>query len=115
MENTKSTSKEILAKIRKLGLEGEIDFYFVPSAELKNKIVRGGDPILDKLPFLAKKIFLELPQDKGVALLTSMVLKYIDGTLDKNNSYIFDLGEIKIHNENELMIKALGRAKNMQK
>ena len=115
MENTKPTSAEMLAKLKKLGLEDEIEFYFVPSAELKNRIVRGGDPILDKLPTLAKKVFLELPQDKGVALYFPMVLKYIEGTLDKNNSYIFDLGEIRVRNESELMIKALSRSKNMPK
>lgn len=115
MENSKPTSSEVLAKLKKLGIAEEVEFYFLPSAELKRRIVRGGDPIIDKLPTLAKKIFLELEQYKGIALYTPMVLKYIDGTLDRNNSYIFDLGEIRIRNENELMIKALSRAKNMTK
>lgn len=113
--NTKPTSGEILAKLKKLGIENEVEFYFIPSAELKNRIIRTGDPVIDKLPVMAKRIFLELPQDKGVALYTPMVLKYIDGTLDRNNSYIFDLGEIRVRNENELMIKALSRAKNIVK
>ena len=115
MENSKPTSGEMLAKLKKLGLENEVEFYFLPSAELKNRIIRGGDPIIDKLPVLARKIFLELPDGKGISLYFPMVLKYIDGTLDKNNSYIFDLGEIRVKNENELMIKALARAKNMTK
>lgn len=112
MENqSKPTSKEILMKLKQLGIDNEVEFYFVPSAELKNRIVRGGDPIIDKLPKLAKSIILELPFDKGIALYTPMVLKYIEGSLDKNNSYIFDLGEIRVRNENELMIKALNRSK----
>ena len=115
MENSKPTSKEMLDKLKRLGIADEIEFYFIPSAELKNRIVNGGDPIIDQLPPLTRKIFLELPQDKGIALYFPMVLKYIDGTLDKRNSYIFDLGEIRVRNENELMIKALNRAKNMPK
>ena len=115
MENKKPTSGEILAKLKKLGLENEVEFYFIPSNELKNRMVRGGDPIIDKLPALARKIFLELPPGKGIALYFPMVLKYIEGTLDRDNSYIFDLGEIRVRNENELMIKALNRSKNIPK
>lgn len=116
MENKKEpTSKEFINKLKKLGLENEIEFYFVPSNELKNKIVRGGDPIISKLPDLARTVFLELPQGKGVALYTPMVIKYLDGTLDKNNSYIFDLGEIRVRNANELIVKGLNRSNNMKK
>jgi hypothetical protein len=115
MENNKPTTGEFLAKLRKLGIENEIDFYFLPSKELKEKIIRGGDPIIDKLPKLAKTSFLELPYGKGIALYTPMVIKYIDGTLDKNNSYIFDLGEIRVRNANELMIKCLNRSKIAEK
>jgi len=114
MEN-KPTSHEMLAKLRSLGIADEVEFYFLPSQELKRRIVTGGDPVIDKLPTLAKKVFLELEYGKGIALYTPMVLKYIDGTLDKNNSYIFDLGEIRIRNDNELIIKALSRSKNASK
>ena len=111
MENNKPTPGEFLAKLRKLGIEDEVEFFFLPSAELKNKIARGGDPILDKLPPLAKKCLLEVPYGKGLALYRPMVIKYIDGTLDKDNSYIFDMGEIRVQNANELMIKCLNRSK----
>jgi len=114
MNDSKPTPGEFLAKLKQLGLADEVEFFFLPSAELKNRIVRGGDPIIDALPSMAKRIFLELPDGKGIALYTPMVIKYIDGTLDKNNSYIFDLGEIRVRNANELCIKALNRSKNMK-
>lgn len=111
MDDNKPTSGEFLAKLKKLGLEDEVEFFFIPSVELKNRLVRGGDPIIDKLPDMAKKLFLNLPEGKGISLHTPMVIKYIDGVLDKNNSYIFDLGEIRVRNANELYIKALNRSK----
>jgi len=114
MNENKPTPGEFLAKLKQLGLADEIEFFFLPSAELKNRIIRGGDPVIDALPSMAKRIFLELPDGKGIALYTPMVIKYIDGVLDKNNSYIFDLGEIRVRNANELCIKALNRSKNMK-
>jgi len=115
MEKNQPTSNEMLAKLKKLGLENEVEFIFIPSVELKNRIIRGGDSIIDKLPPLARKVFLELPEGKGIALYFPTVLKYIDKTLDRNNSYIFDLGEIRVRNENELIIKALNRSNNLRK
>jgi hypothetical protein len=115
MKDNKPTSGEVLAKLKKLGIADEVEFYFLPSPELKRRIIRGDDPIIAKLPYLARKIFLELKEGQGVALYTPMVLKYIDGTLDEKNSYIFDLGEIRIRNEHDIMIKALNRAENLRK
>jgi len=113
MENkSKPTSKEMLEKMRKLGIDKEVEFYFVPSQELRNRIARGGDPILDQLPESAKKIILTCPPGKGISQYNQMVLKYIEGTLDKRNSYVFDLGEIRVQNANELMIKCLNRSVN---
>lgn len=111
MEKTNPTSGEMLAKLKQLGIADKVEFYFVPSAELRNRIARGGDPIIDELPPLAKKVFLELQYGQGIALYTPMVLKYIEGTLGKKNSYIFDMGEIRVRNEGELMIQCLNRAK----
>jgi hypothetical protein len=42
-----------------------------------------------------------------------MVMKYIEGTLDVKNSYIFDLGEIRIQNYGEIVLKCLNRSKQM--
>ncbi len=112
--NIKSTSKEVIEKIKNLGLQGSIDFYFIPSQTLINMIIRGGDPVIDSLPLFSKKLFTELERDQGVLLDTNMVWKYIDGTLDKKNTYLFDLGEIKIYNlpVKELVIKGLNKSKD---
>jgi hypothetical protein len=108
MENNKPTPGEFLAKLRKLGIEDEVEFYFVPSPELRNRIARGGDPVLDKLPKAAKEMILS---GRPHALYRPMVVKYIDGTLDKDNCYILDMGKIGVKNEHELMIKCLNRSK----
>jgi hypothetical protein len=110
----KYTSSEMLAKFRQLGIENEVEFYFVPSSRLKQLIAQGGDPILDKLPPLARKCILELRDGQGMAIYTPTILKYIDGTLDENNKYIFDMGEIRVQNEGQLMLKALNKSNKLR-
>lgn len=104
----------MIAKFKQLGIENEVEFYFVPSAKLKQLIIQGGDPIVDKLPQLSRKCILELPDGKGLPQYTPMVLKYLDGTLDDNNKYILDMGELRVQNEGELMLKALNKSNKMR-
>jgi hypothetical protein len=104
---------EVVEKIKKLGIMPEIEFYFVPSTDLKNRIIRGGDLIIDQLPKLAKEVILNLPSGQGISVYSPMVMKYIEGTLDVKNSYIFDLGEIRIQNYGEIVLKCLNRSKQM--
>jgi hypothetical protein len=104
----------MLAKFRQLGIENEVEFYFVPSTRLKQLVVQGGDPIIDKLPPLARKCILELQDGQGMAIYTPTILKYIDGTLDANNTYLFDMGEIRVQNEGQLMLKALNKSQKIR-
>jgi len=115
MSEKQSISKEAIEKIKQLGILPEIEFYFIPSTELKNRIARGGDLIIDQLPALARKVILTLPTDKGISLYSPTVLKYLEGTLDQRNSYILDLGEIRIQNYGEVVIKCLNRSKRLSK
>lgn len=110
----KYTSTEMLAKFRELGIENEVEFYFVPSSRLKQLISQGGDPILDKLPLLARRCILELRDGQGMAIYTPTILKYIDGTLDANNTYLFDMGEVRVQNEGQLMLKALNKSQKLR-
>jgi hypothetical protein len=110
----KYTTQEMIDKFKELGIAGEVEFYFVPSARLKQLIVQGGDSVIDKLPPLSKKCILELQDGQGMAIYTPTVLKYIAGTLDKNNSYIFDMGEIRVQNEGQLLLKAMNQSKKMR-
>lgn len=110
----KYTAKEMMDKFRELGIAGEVEFYFVPSSRLKQLVAQGGDPIIDKLPSLARKCILELKDGQGMAIYTPTVLKYIEGTLDANNTYLFDMGELRVQNEGELLLKALNRSQKLK-
>jgi len=110
----KYTSAEMLAKFRQLGIENEVEFYFVPSTRLKQLVAQGGDLIIDKLPPLARKCILELRDGEGMAIYTPTILKYIAGTLDANNTYLFDMGEIRVQNEGQLMLKALNKSQKLR-
>jgi hypothetical protein len=112
--NKNFTSKDMLLKFKELGIENEVEFYFVPSSKLKQLIVQGGDPIIDKLPQLARKCILELQDGKGLPMYTPTVLKYIDGTLDMYNKYLLDMGELRVQNEGQLMLKALNQSGKMR-
>lgn len=110
----KYTAKEMMDKFRQLGIAGEVEFYFVPSARLKELITQGGDPIIDKLPFLARKCILELQHGQGMAIYTPTVLKYLEGTLDANNTYLFDMGDMRVQNEGQLLLKALNQSQKLK-
>lgn len=71
-------------------------FIFVPSAILKEKLTNKSDPLLNELPDSMVGHLLSCPYGSGIATDTEMILKYLDGTLDKNNSYLFSQGEIRV-------------------
>lgn len=110
----KYTAKEMMDKFRELGIANEVEFYFVPSARLKQLIIQGGDPIIDQLPSLARKCILELADGQGMAVYTPTVLKYVDGTLDARNTYLFNMGELRVQNEGQLVIKAMNNSKKFR-
>ena len=104
----------MMDKFRELGIANEVEFYFVPSARLKQLIIQGGDPIIDQLPSLARKCILELADGQGMAVYTPTVLKYVDGTLDARNTYLFNMGELRVQNEGQLVIKAMNNSKKFR-
>ncbi len=68
------------------------DFMYIPSIELCNKIIQG-DPRAKGINTI---IMTTLLKKQTMRLDTNMVLKYCAGTLDKNNTWIFDNGDIKV-------------------
>lgn len=74
----------------------KITIYFVPSANLKDKVSRDSDPILSKLSSGMKAAILSCTDGIGINLDPSLVLKFIDQTIDNNNKYWLSMGDIKI-------------------
>jgi hypothetical protein len=103
------TPRQVVEKIRELGLQDDIQFLFVPNEALRNRVMRCGDPIVDKLASKVKEAILLCGPGEGVSLENSVVLGYIDGTIDANHAYVLGMGEIRITNVNELVLKGMQR------
>ena len=68
------------------------DFMFMPSPDLCTYITRGA-PEAVGINRVMTSIIL---QRKPIRLDSNMVIKYCKGILDKNNSWLFDNGNIKV-------------------
>ena len=68
------------------------DFMFIPSSELRSKIVQGCQESVG-INHVMTTIIL---QGKPIRLDSEMVKKYCAGTLDKKNTWLFDNGNIKV-------------------
>ena len=68
------------------------DFMFIPSPELCNKIIQGCPESIGINKVLTSIILSREP----VRLDPNMVMKYCLGTLDRNNTWLFDNGNIKV-------------------
>ncbi|MAG24396.1 hypothetical protein CMI47_02355 [Candidatus Pacearchaeota archaeon] len=81
--------------------DDSVTFYFLPSARLKDFILQNTHPIVKELPQELKVVFLE---NKGIAIANDMVLTFIDGTIDANNKFILDNGEIRVIDNNDIRL-----------
>ncbi len=68
------------------------DFMFIPSHDLKNMIAKG-HPMAKGINQVMTAILL---MGKPIRLDSNMVVKYCMGTLDRNNKWLFDNGDIKV-------------------
>jgi len=68
------------------------DFMFEPTSELCNKIIQGCPESIG-ISRVIKAIIL---QRKPIRLDSRMVIKYCQGVLDKNNTWLFDNGNIRV-------------------
>jgi hypothetical protein len=90
-----------IQKIRNAINNEGVEFYFLPNTRLKDLIMQNSHPIIQELPQKMKLTFLE---GKGVSITNDMVLKFIEGNLDKKNKLILDNGEIRVINNSDLKI-----------
>lgn len=68
------------------------DFFFMPTPELREKVVQGHPMTVGIVDPLNTFIM----QGKLLKLETSMVQKYCLGSLDAKNTWVFDQGHIKV-------------------
>jgi hypothetical protein len=85
-------------QIRNAIEDPNVEFVFIPSAELKRRIASGSDPMLNRLASKLVVTLLQLPSDQAIRLDKSLVLKAIEGSLDDQHEYIFGLGEVRVLN-----------------
>lgn len=88
-------------KIRNAINSDDVEFYFLPNARLKDTILQNVHPIIKELPQENKVTFLE---GKGMYISKDMVLKFIDGSIDKKNKFILESGEIRVINNSDLRL-----------
>ncbi|MAH42652.1 hypothetical protein CL614_02905 [archaeon] len=90
-----------IKKIKNAINNEDVEFYFLPNTRLKDLIMQNSHPIIQELPQNMKLTFLE---GKGISIANDMVLKFIEGNLDKKNKLILDNGEIRVINNSDLKI-----------
>jgi len=68
------------------------DFMFEPTPDLCNTIVQGCPESIG----ISRVLTAIILQKKPIRLDSKMVIKYCQGTLDKNNTWLFDNGNIRV-------------------
>jgi hypothetical protein len=68
------------------------DFMFIPSPELRGQIVQGCPQAVGINDVMTSIIL----QGKPIRLDSEMIIKYCRGSLDRNNTWLFDNGDIKV-------------------
>lgn len=68
-------------------------FFVLPTAILKEKIVKASDAKINQLPNELKTLFLE---DKGFYVENDMISKFVNGTLDEKNRYLLSMCDIRV-------------------
>jgi len=70
-----------------------IAFYFLPSAKLRELVLKGEHLNVKTLPKAYVKLFLE---GKAVILENKMVIEYLEGNASVKNNWLLNLGEIRV-------------------
>tara|TARA_Y100000310_G_scaffold188861_1_gene188850 strand:- start:5056 stop:5457 length:402 start_codon:yes stop_codon:yes gene_type:complete len=71
----------------------DMAFYFLPSARLRELVLKGEHPNVKTLPKAYVQLFLE---GKAVMVENQMVINYLEGTGTAQNAWLLDLGEIRV-------------------
>lgn len=94
-------------KFAKALRDNSLVFYFVPSLDLLNRLTLGSDAMLEKLAKWMKIALLNCEQGKGITLDPSLVMKFVDGTVDSRNAYWLKMGEIRVLGAGDLVINKI--------
>lgn len=78
-----------------------IDFVLLPTPRLQQLITSGEHPRLQKLRKDAQTFLLE---GKVIPLDKEDVIKYLNGTLDADATFLFATGEIRVIGEPSIMV-----------
>lgn len=89
-----SLTQEQKLKLRNAIEDPNVEFVFLPSAELKRRIANGTDPRLSKLASKLTVTMLQISSGQGIILDKNLVMKMVSGNLDENHEYVFSLGEV---------------------
>jgi len=100
-------TKEELQRFRNAINDDKAVFIFIPSSLLKEKLLRGDDSILNELPLGMAEILMGCPVGGGISTDGNLVMKFLDGSIDKQNGYLFSLGEIRVSGLGDMVIKAV--------
>jgi len=85
--------KNNLPKIKGMIMNDSVRLYFIPSPMLCAMVAKGEHPLLKKL---AKSRKVELLSGNGVFIQKLMVWNWLNGKLDKGNSFILANGEVRV-------------------
>lgn len=79
--------------IRNALMDSKVTFFILPTKEIKEHIIKCDDEDVNGLPSDLKAIFL---QDQGLAVENKMIADYMDGLLDKKNTKILAMCEVRV-------------------
>jgi len=86
------TSQQLSAIKEKISRE-DIEFFYVPSSDIRNRLIKGDDAELNRINKDLKVIIID---GHSFRISKDMVIKYVEGTLDRMNTFMLDNGEIRV-------------------
>lgn len=90
-----------IGKIKDLLSKENIHIFFVASPALIDAIVKDENPLVKGLPNSHKEILIS---GDGLKISSSLVLKWIDGTLDEKNKFILSNGDIRVEEDKSFVL-----------
>ena len=97
-EKLREVVKGKFPELHRVLWDKNISLFFIPSAKLKETVLRGIDPKIQGMPDGMKTLILE---GKGMAIQKRLVYELLIGTLDEKNSFILNNGEVRVLQDNK--------------
>lgn len=100
-EKLRKKVKDKLPELKKILWDKDASIFFIPSAKLREIVLKGVEPKIQGLPDAMKSLILE---GKGLAIQKRLVYELLAGTLDKKNEFILSHGEIRVVQDNKTIL-----------